>query len=307
MRSGTVGMVSQSGSFGDLLTGTGVARGVTFSKAISVGNECDLTAVDILEYLGEDPETEIIVSYLEGIKDGRRFYRVARSITPRKPVIVWKCGVTEQGARAAFSHTGALAGSSEVWKAVLKQAGIVAANSLEQVMDLLLAFHYLPLPKGRRVVVVSGPGGPAVGAADACVQSGLELPELSPKTRHELAEFVPAVGTSLDNPVDLGMNVLLSPRIYGDALKVLAEEEAIDALLVIGLANQAFAETLLDAVKDLRKPLALALSHPPDFAPQIYRFLVERGIPVYGDARRAAEAIAKLAAYREFREEAGAA
>lgn len=301
MKTGTLGMVTQSGSFGDLLTVILAARGIYFSKAISVGNECDLTAIDFLEYLGDDPQTSLIISYLEAIRDGRRFYQAARHITSQKPVLVWRCGLTEGGARAAFSHTGGLSGSRAAWEAVSRQTGIITVKSLEQALDFLLAFHHLPLPGGRRVAIVSGPGGPAVGASDACLHAGLELPELPAETQRKLSGIIPAAGTSVKNPVDLSIAVLTGPGLYVEALKILGEDESVDMVMVIGMPTRQFCTAFAEAAKGITKPLALALPFPPELMPEEYRLLERGGLAVYPDAQRAGEALAALADYAEFR------
>lgn len=298
--SGPVGVVSQSGSFVDLLTWTATAKGIRFSKAVSCGNECDLNAVDFLEYLGADPETKIIVTYLEGVKDGKRFCELARRICKTKPIIVWKAGVTEWGARAAASHTGALTGSSYVWEALFKQVGIISVGSCEEVLDCLYAFYHLPLPEGRRVAIVSGPGGPAVATSDTAIKLGLEVAQLSGETQRRLAEVLPPIGTSIDNPIDLGPGVLLSPQMYGEIIKIVAQDENVDMLLVIAMANRECSESVLEATRAAGKPLVVALTALPEMAPQEYDFLSERGMAVYPDAKRAATALARLEEYARF-------
>ena len=171
--SGPVGMISHSGSLCNMITMAAAAQGIRFSKVVSCGNECDLNAVDFLEYLGQDPETKIIIAYLEAIKGGRMFCQLAREISKEKPLIVWKGGTTERGARAAASHTGALGGSYQIWRAAFAQTDIISARSTEEILDYLQAFYYLSLPEGRRVAIISGPGGPAVATSDACIESGL--------------------------------------------------------------------------------------------------------------------------------------
>jgi acyl-CoA synthetase (NDP forming) len=159
MESGSVGVISQSGSFADLLTLMACQDGVKFSKAVSCGNESDLHAVDFLEYLGADPDTEVIVAYLEGIRDGRRFYRLAREISKTKPIVLWKCGGTTAGSKAAASHTGALSGSRQIWDAVLRGAGILSVQSMEETLDCLYLLHHRSLPRGRRLAIATGPSG----------------------------------------------------------------------------------------------------------------------------------------------------
>ncbi|MDY6906639.1 MAG: CoA-binding protein [Chloroflexota bacterium] len=297
--SGPVGMIAHSGSLSIMLTMAAAASGIRFSKVVSCGNECDLSAADFLEYLGKDPDTRIIVAYLETIRDGGRFLRLAREISREKPIIVWRGGTTARGARAAASHTGAIAVPQRIWGAAVAQAGIVGATSAEDVLDCLQAFYYLPRPHGNRVAIISGPGGPAVATSDACIEAGLELAELSPHTRERLAQFVPAVGTSLDNPIDLGMGSGFFPQWYTDSIAVLADEEAVDMLLVIGGSwDPRFGRLVLDAVGRTGKPAAMATmpGRGTGPAPQ----LPAPGLAVYPDGRRAAMALGRLARYSRY-------
>ena len=300
--SGPVGAFSQSGSFVDLLVCNTSAKGIRFSKVVSSGNECDLEAADFLEYLGQDTETKIIVAYLEGVNDGKRFYQLAQQISMQKPIIMWKAGTTETGAKAAFSHTGALAGSSRVWEAMFRQAGIISVSSFEEVIDCLVGFYYLPLPKGRRIAIVSGPGGAAVGASDSCIRLGLDLAKLSDYTRTRLAQAIPPVGTSADNPVDLGPGVLLRPQVYGEAIKILAEDENVDMLLVIAISDRECSQSIFEVVRGIDKPVVVAMTVLPEIDPSEYQFLMTNGILSYADAKRAAVVLAKLADYVQFRE-----
>lgn len=293
--SGPVGMISHSGSLANMLTMAAVGHSIRFSKVVSCGNECDLNAVDFLEYLGQDPETRIIIAYLEAIKGGRRFCQLAREISKEKPIIAWKGGTTERGARAAASHTGALAGSSRIWRAAFAQSGIISAHSAEEMLDYLQAFYYLPLPEGRRVAIVSGPGGPAVATSDACIESGLELGELSDHTKRRIAELIPPVGTSIDNPIDLGMGSAFNPQWYTESIRALGEDREVDMFLIIGgswLPN--FGEMVLEAVKGVNKPAAFV-------SMGLMPIVSAGGIAVYPDGRRAAMALGKLVEYKRFR------
>jgi acyl-CoA synthetase (NDP forming) len=289
---GPVGAVSQSGSFLDNLTITGAARGLGFSKLVSSGNEGDLTAIDFLEFLGQDPDTGIIASYLEGVKDGPRFLRVASAVSKHKPILVWKAGTTERGSRAAASHTGSLAGARVIWDAAFRQAGIIVVHSQEELIDFLVAFYHLPPPRGRGVAIVSGPGGIAVATTDTCIDLGLEIADLSPETRRELASIVPPVGSSVDNPVDLGPAVLLSPDITANAARVLAHDPGVSMLLIIGSVRPGFRESMANLRKELNKPMVVALNSLPEHIPEEYNFLADQGVPVYADAARAARALA---------------
>jgi len=295
--SGTVAMISHSGSLSTMLPMAATAQGIRFSKVVSCGNECDLTAVDFLEYFGQDPETKIIVAYLECVKDGRRFCQLARSISREKPIIIWKGGTTEPGARAASSHTGALAGSNEVWEAAFAQTGAIATRSAEEMFDYLQAFYYLPLPRGRRVAIVSGPGGPAVATSDACVEAGLQLSDLSERTKSSIARVIPPAGTSTDNPIDLGMGSAFNPQWYVESIEALGNDEQVDMLVIIGGSwHPNFGDMVLGAVEAVKKPAAFVTMGMMPIAPT-------KGIAVYPDGRRAAMALGKLAKYHRFRED----
>jgi acetyltransferase len=168
--SGPVGMFSHSGSLSVMFPVAAATQGIYFSKAVSCGNVCDLNESDLLEYFGQDPETDIIIAYMEGVVEGRRFYRLARQVSKIKPILLWKGGTSDVGSRAASSHTGALTGSAMVWEAVFKQTGMIKVDSADEMLDYLQAFYFLPLPRSNRVAIVSGMGGMGVAIADACIE-----------------------------------------------------------------------------------------------------------------------------------------
>jgi acyl-CoA synthetase (NDP forming) len=300
MDAGAIGGFSQSGSFVDYLVWFLSTKGLRFSTIVSCGNECDLAAEDYLEYLGQDERTKTIVAYMEGVKDGRRFFEVAREVAAKKPIILWKGGLSEQGARAAASHTGALAGSAGVWNAMFKQTGIINVSSVEEVVDCAVAFHYLPLPRGPRVAIIGGQGGTGVGTADNCWTLGLEVPRLSESTTSRLREVLPPVGTSVGNPTDTGVASLLNPELYAQAIEIVADDEGIDMILVISTPVQACLENVAMAAKAIDKPLAVSVFALPESEPGIYNFLSEQGVAAYPDPKRAARALSRLAEYARF-------
>lgn len=303
---GSVGVVSQSGFFADFLTLTATRNGIKFSKAVSCGNESDLNATDFLEYLGEDHETEMIIAYLEGTKDARRFYNLSKEISKRKPIILWKGGITEAGARAAVSHTGALAGSRRVWEGALRQAGIISVKSFEEALDCLYAFNLQPLPTGRRVGIISGPGGMAVGTADTCLELGLEVPQFSKHTLERLRKAIPPVGSSVNNPIDLSLTSLVAPHVYKDAIRMVAEEENVDMLLVIAvIGGEQLRNIILEAMGYIKTRKALVvtiMARTTHSVGQDFPMLLSSGISVYPDSARAANALARLSEYARFRE-----
>ena len=305
MESGSVGLVSQSGFFADYVTYRTTANGIHFSKAVSCGNESDLTATDFLEYLGKDPETEMIVAYLEGSKDARRLYNVCKEVSKKKPIILWKGGMTEGGARAAVSHTGAMAGSGATWEGGMRQAGIVSVKSFEEVFDCLHAFCLQPLPSGKRVGIVSAPGGIAVATTDVCLELGLEVPKFSTRTIERLAKAMPPVGGSINNPIDLSLASAVNPQLHGDAIRILAEVADIDMILLIAIAGgELLRDIVLRATADIKTKKPLVVTEMVGTEESIGRdfpLLLSSGISVYSDAARAAKALSRLCEYARFR------
>ncbi|MFN8618633.1 MAG: CoA-binding protein [Dehalococcoidia bacterium] len=199
---GPVGMVSQSGMNAGEFVRYATPRGIRCSKVISFGNGADLKAADFFEYLADDPKTEIIVAYLEGIQDGPRLAQAIRRAGHKKPVAILKSGRTEAGSRAANSHTASLAGSLQIFDALCKQAGAIRVESLEELVDTAVAFRFIKRLAGPRIVVVGGGGGASVLAADDLNAAGLELPPLLPETQEALAKVTHEAGTSIRNPID---------------------------------------------------------------------------------------------------------
>jgi acyl-CoA synthetase (NDP forming) len=200
---GDVAFVAQSGGLSEDFARAAPNFGFYCSKVVSYGNACDVNEADLLEYMGVDPATNVVGMYIEGPRDGRRFARVLREVAARKPVVVWKGGLTPLGAAAAGSHTGSLAGSAEVWSALLQQVGAVQVGSFEELLDTLAAFHFLPGLSDARVGYVGAGGGNAVIAGDASYRAGLPLPRFTPETQAKIAAFLPPVGSNPSNPIDV--------------------------------------------------------------------------------------------------------
>ncbi|MEX2081354.1 MAG: CoA-binding protein, partial [Dehalococcoidia bacterium] len=199
---GPVGMISQSGMNAGEFIRYGLPRGVRCSKVISFGNGADLKAADFFEYLADDPETELICAYLEGIQDGPRLATAIRRAGALKPVVILKSGRTEAGSRAANSHTASLAGSLEVFDGLCRQAGALRVESLEALVDMAVTFQFVKSLRGPNVVVVGGGGGASVLAADDLAAAGLNVPPLLPETREQLSRVTDEAGTSIRNPID---------------------------------------------------------------------------------------------------------
>ena len=227
---GPGGLISQSGALSMEILRALKLRGVYFSKVFSYGNAIDLNECDFLEHLAHDPETKVIVLYIEGVKDGPRFINVLRQTIAVKPVIILKGGKGESGARAAASHTGSLAGSSKIWEIMVNQAGAVSADSIEELTDLATAFYFLPPVRGCRVGVVGGGGGSSVLAADQCAKAGLDVIPLPPEYREELKNRGISVWDWLSNPADF--TIREDDRLsIGIVLELMAQNPNFDLLI----------------------------------------------------------------------------
>ena len=299
--SGGVSVFAQSGSFNDYTSQVLVSKNIRFNKVVSCGNESDLNSNDFLEYFGSDIETKIIAGYVEGIIDGRRFYEIAKNISKQKPIIIWKGGLTETGAKAALAHTGSMSGSRQIWEAMVKQAGIIDVNSFEEMTDCLLAFSWLPLPEGKRVAIISGMGGTNVGTADNCTVMGLEMAEFTEQTSQKLVQILPPVGAAAANPVDVGVGMLMNPQLYGETIKLLAEDENVDMLICITSPDCPLSiKSIADAAKEINKPLVACLFEIGGLVEDQLKFLLEQHIPTYLEPKRAALTFFKMVCYAEY-------
>jgi acyl-CoA synthetase (NDP forming) len=300
---GPVGMISHSGSLTNILGMIAEQKGIRFSKVISSGNECDLTAADFLMYLGHDPETRLIGAYIEGIQNGPYFLEALRQASLQKPVIVWKVGLTPEGSRAASSHTGALANAPDIWRGVVRQTGVIPVVGFEALVDSLMGFSMLPAKPGNRMAIVSGPGGLAVSAAEACGRHGIVLADLSPTTRLSLSRIITYSGTSLLNPVDVSLAAHFDLEIFFETTRTVAADPGVDAVMVIGCGltpemNQIYNKGLIGVFRDCKKPI-LAVKIPGS-APANSQELCQGGIPFFDSAERAVNTYARALRYGEW-------
>ena len=312
--SGSIGFVSQSGGIADKLMEVGIARHINYSKGISFGNGIDLDASDFLQYLAVDPKTSVIGTYLEGTRNGRRLFDTVKEVAKSKPLIVWKGGRTEAGAQAAMSHTGSLASSAAMWSAILRQAGAIEVQNLEELSDTLLIFQQLVSWKGSNVAIVGGladgGGGISVSASDVCVESGLKLPSLCSKTRIGLTKLLGEVGSILRNPVDVSQARRLGSSNLFQAMELVLEDPVIELLLIqedIDILLTYFSWEEVKGINnfftELRskqsKPLVV-VSPPGSAEPErlnIERMLLQASIPVFPSMGRATKAIAAISRY----------
>jgi acyl-CoA synthetase (NDP forming) len=301
---GAVGLVSHSGSLANIMGRMGMDKGIRFSKAVSLGNECDLTGTDFLAYLGTDPDTRVIGTYLENIRDGASFVHTVKNVSLKKPVILWKANMTPEGARAAASHTGALAGKKEIWDGVVRQCGGIEVIGFEEWVDVLMAFSYLPENLGTRIAILSGPGGFAVAAAEACGMAGLTLAHLSEKTESEIGSIIARTGTSVRNPIDIGLSGSMDRDTVFHAAKAAAADKNVDSLLVFGTGmtpedNRIFAETFHLIKKEYGKSVVLV--NMPGFDEADNTVFFEAGLPVFSSVERAMNAYGRAWQYQQWR------
>ena len=308
--SGTVGFLSQSGGNSIYAVREAAMRGIYFSKVISYGNAADLNECDFLEYFTYDPDTKIIAAYIEGIANGTRFVQALKQATKVKPVIIYKGGNTESGTRAVASHTGAMAGSERVWQSLLKQVGAIQVNSMEEMLDVILLFRYMPPPKGRATAILGIGGGNSVQAADACSGAGLTVPLLPVEIRQRLKDlYASETGAAFRNPVDM---YFARWDLAQKTIKIVAECDQID-LLIIQITmgwNPKYEKGLMEAYigsflglgQQIQKPTAMVLqpfglARRAQTTPEAEAALYKVGFPVYYSIADAATAIVKYTDY----------
>jgi acyl-CoA synthetase (NDP forming) len=314
--SGPVGVISQSGGNSIYLVRQAALRGIRFSKVISYGNACDINESDLLEYLAHDADTKIIALYIEGIKDGKRFRRAMEEATKEKTVILLKGGATEGGARAAAGHTAALAGSNATWDALCKQLGIIKVSSIEEMIDVLVTLLFLPLLRGRNVLLFGAGGGASVLISDEFESRGLRVPPIPPDIVAQIREFTPVAGNILRNPVDYSQAMTNTEGVI-KTFDILSRWEGIDLLVIFVRTGQFTTSRISDTwVRNLLmtsfpikqgffpKPLAMVLepSVMPEEAEAILaaiRGAIASELPVYYSFATAANAIGLVLTHAE--------
>jgi acyl-CoA synthetase (NDP forming) len=320
-QSGAIAFVSQSGTFGGYLSEIASAKGYGLSKFISIGNQADITASEYLEYLADDDNTKVIVFYMEGFKDGRRFFQLARELIKKKPVIIFKGGSTAAGSRATLSHTASLAGSEEIFDVMCRQAGLIRAGEAIHAFEMAEALVGQPLPRGKRVGVM-GSGGQGVVVTDACVSMGLEVPEFDRETTRGIQKLLPAHAPPARNPVDFAgsYRTTLNEVLVVEKLLSLDYVDGIITNVPITPLIWGLKPTSAETDKTLSDSIETSFQAVRRFAklPQKYgkpivtiRFrriddstidiLKEAGIPVYDTPEQAARAMAALVKYSEAR------
>jgi len=289
---GSIAFFSQSGALCSAILDWADGEDIGFSKFVSLGNKAGVSEADVLEALGDDPETKVIIGYLESVDDGERFLRKAQIVTEKKPVIMIKAGTTQSGARATSSHTGSIAGSVVASTAAFRQAGIIQVHDLESLFDLARAFAEQPLPEGPNLTVVTNSGGPGILAADACEQAGLHLSRPSQKTLKILTESLPPFA-AIYNPIDI-IGDAKADR-YRMTLEAVAQDEITNAIMVLltptaSAEIEETAQAVIDVAKECDKPIFACFMGEERIGPG-RDMLLKAGIPCYGYPEPAIRAI----------------
>jgi len=301
---GTVALMSQSGALATAIIDWSIQNGVGYSKFVSFGNGVDVGVVDLLRAWEDDPETKVIVAYVEGLPNGPEFMEVAHEVSAKKPVIVMKSGGTAAGARAVSSHTGSLAGSEQAYDAAFLQSGVVRAQSMEELFDLAIAFAYQQIPAGRKVGIVTNAGGPGIMATDAVEHSGLELASLDVGTVEALRTRLPEAA-NFYNPVDVLGDAEAGRYTFG--AETLLGDANVDAMVAV-VTPQAMtqpeetAKGLAQAAAASEKPV-LSCFMGGEAMKEAVEHLNNEHVPNYRFPERAVQALGAMARYGEWREE----
>jgi len=289
---GTVAFLGQSGGVTNNFMRMAGARGIGINKAVSFGNQMDLTVADFLEYLADDDGIRVIAAYIEDIKDNGAFLRALKRITPTKPVIILKGGVTGEGAEAAASHTGAMAGDHSIWSAVMRQHRCIEVHTERQMVDVVMLATSEKIPAGPRIGYLGAGGGTSVLFTDLAASAGFSLPELSEATQKSIGGKISEVNTSTRNPVDLGA-FGFDYKIMTHAMRELDRDENIDFIIIylsldyLNLFERKSLEKGLHAIssaaKELRKPVIPILAKSADDKPRLEEIRL-LALSILGDA-----------------------
>ncbi len=308
---GEIAIITQSGHLGQSISEELAANGVGIRALVGTGNQLDVSVEDVIEYFADDPHTKVVVVYLEGVRDGRRFMCVASYAAKKKPLVVLKVGKTGVGARAALTHTASLVGDHEVYRAAFWQSGVVEANTFEELVDHSISFSMFPRAAGKRLAIVTNAGGIGAIAADEAGELGLQLNRLGAKAQRKLrAEFEGAgfiSNVSLANPVDLTASATTEEFVRAtEAILALPE---YDLALVMPThqtpaIGHDIASRLGDVVAKTKKPVSMCVVGNTEFSRRIHKEFMSRGIPSFPTPERAVRALAAAVTYMELKKEA---
>jgi acetate---CoA ligase (ADP-forming) len=304
LRPGPAAMVMQSG-FGFALAGAAEYAGVGFNYMVSTGNEADIDAMDLIEYLLEKDDIEIICAYLQGVADGERLRAVgARALQLAKPILVWKVGKSASGMSAAASHTGRLTGRYDLYRVAFREGGFIEIGDLQEIIDVAGAFSMKRFPRGQSVGVVTVTGGAGVEIADRCEERGLEIPHLSDVTVDRLRQLAPGRLHHPANPLDVGSTSVREPGLYRSALDAVLSDPSVHQVIACNGGIQGEAAThaaleLVAAAEASSKPLLVCWTTPPGTVDDALRLLEEHRIPCYTTPARVVTAASALAVFAQ--------
>lgn len=326
---GRIGMVAQSGSFAESSSYFADTKNLRYSKIVSYGNAADLDGPDFLEYLADDPDTKIIAFYIEGTKNPQRLVKALTRAASLKPVIAIKGGMTDQGMRAAASHTAAMAGSPEIWRAMFRQCGVLQVENYDEMMNTLIAFDQSKIPAGRSIAIITNSGGFSVIQTDMCLKAGIEVPRFTPETVDTLRTMVPAAGTGVGNPLDawpIYYNIQPKGNI-ADVIRIVASDPRVHTLVFqfdqfrylrrvikdIDAHMERLIELMVEGCELARekegKPVMATVNLDPyleDEQDRRYNLLLKKafaakGFPVYANLDATVRVVANLCRYAESR------
>ena len=294
---GNISLVSQSGGFCHLIAPLAMVEHVGFSKIIGLGNRCNVDFADILDYLADDGDTKVIMMYVEGIDDARRLFEVASDVTRKKPIVALKVGRFRSKDKAAYSHTGSLAGKHEIYTAAFEQAGIITVDSSIEQLDVAKALALCPLPRGNRVAVLSAQAGLGIIATDVCEQHGLILANFSAKTTRRVEELLPPLSIR-SNPVDMGP-AWQDCETIRKVIEVVLADENIDGVVLCAVYASASSPLLREITGLLKspaygKPIISCFPSPTGVWVEEKRELEQSGVALYPTPERATKALIGL-------------
>ncbi len=299
---GKISFISQSGALGSAILDWAGSKDYGINKFISYGNAMSTDEADLLEYLAQDKATKVICVYLEGVRNGKKFFQVAKKVSQQKPVVIIKGGMSAAGGKATASHTGSLAGNAKVFQAVVKQTGLIYAESLREVFDYARVFTSEPTPKGNKAQIITNGGGYGVLTADALEESVLELAEMSPESRKPIIAASPSYAV-IKNPMDLTgdadnnrfmvavENALMDPGVDSIILIILFQVPTLDSDIIEGMSG----------LLSKRKKPVLVVSAGGEFAKMHMKLLEKEGIQTFEEPVDAARALHALTYYHHGR------
>lgn len=299
---GGISIISQSGAVCAAILDWAVSNRLGMSKLVSIGNKADINEIDMLEWMGEDERTSVIVGYLESIVDGKKFIQTAEKVTSKKPVIILKVGTTAAGVKAASSHTGSLAGTDVAYGAAFRRSGVIRADSFEQLFDFAKALDMQPLPRGKSVAIVTNAGGPGIICADAIENAGMSVAQLDHQSATALKKKLPEAA-SIGNPIDVLGDA--DPDRYHVAIKTALESDAVDAVITI-LTPQTMTKAfetakVISELSHADKPILACFMGGRDILPGRAE-LVSKRLPDYTSPERVALSLKAMYEYSLWRE-----